>query len=178
MADILGLKISGVLAWILWRVIYLAKFPLWDRKARILADWTMDLLLPRDITQVRIFRRQQVRREHFEAGEIVFEQGDVGDRVYFVVDGEAEILVDAECVAVLQTGAVLGEIALIADKPRSATVRARTALNMVSVSRDAFHTLVAHFPGVKAAMDEVLAGHLAQDKKDRTSANVSLPTGA
>lgn len=177
-ADILGVKISGVLAWLLWRVIYLAKFPLWDRKARILADWTMDLLLPRDITQVRIFRSQQVRREHFEAGEIVFDQGDVGDRVYFVVDGEAEILVDGESVATLKGGAVIGEIALIADKPRTAMVRARTPLNMISVSRDAFHTLVAHFPGVKAAIDEVLAGHLANEKKDRTSAAVSLPTGA
>ena len=95
-ADILGLKISGVLAWILWRMIYLAKFPGWDRKARIMADWTMDLLLPRDIAQVRIFRSAEVRREHFEPGEVVFHQGDVGDRIYFVIDGEAEVVIDDE----------------------------------------------------------------------------------
>ncbi|MEX2091521.1 MAG: FAD-dependent oxidoreductase [Pirellulales bacterium] len=177
-ADILGLKISGVLAWILWRMIYLAKFPGWDRKARIMADWTMDLLLPRDIAQVRIFRSAQVRREHFEPGEVVFHQGDVGDRIYFVIDGEAEVVIDDEHIFVVQAGAVIGEIALIADKPRTATVRARTALNMASVSRDAFHTLVTHFPGVKTAMDEVLASHVASDSRHQSQQDLKLPTTA
>ena len=175
-ADILGFKISGVLAWILWRAIYLAKFPGWDRKARIMADWTMDLLLPRDIVQVRIFRRSQVRREHFEAGEIVFDQGDIGDRIYFVIAGEADILVDGEPVAQAAAGDVFGEIALINDRPRTATVRARSALDTASVSRDAFHTLVAHFPGVKAAMDDVLSRHLSGAPHELPPAEKPLPT--
>ena len=79
---------------------------------------------------------------------------------------------------VVQAGAVIGEIALIADKPRTATVRARTALNMASVSRDAFHTLVAHFPGVKTAMDEVLARHVASDSQHQTQSDLQLPTTA
>lgn len=166
-ADVMGVKTSGLLAWILWRIVHLAQFPGWERKARILADWTMDMFLPRDITQVRIFRHAQVLREHFEAGEIVFRAGDVGDRIYVIIDGEAEVEIDGLVTDVIGPGGVIGEIALIAKSPRTATVRARTVLNMASFSRETFYTLVAHFPGVKAAMDETLANRVAADNKRR-----------
>jgi CRP-like cAMP-binding protein len=130
-----------------------------DRKARILADWTMDLFLPRDITQVRIFRQAQVLREHFEPGEEVFRQGDIGDRIYFVIDGEAEVVIDGQVTQSMRAGSVFGEIALMNDSPRTATIRAVTAMNLASVQRSTFHTLVSHFPGVKAAMDELLTQH-------------------
>lgn len=159
-ADVMGIRLSGIVAWILWRAIYLSKFPGWERKARIAADWMMDIFLPRDIAQVRIFRDASVRREHFEAGETVFRQGDVGDRVYFVIDGEAEIDVDGQIVHVSRAGDVIGEVALVRNVPRTATVRARSPLNMASVSRETFHTLVSHFPGVRSAMDEVIQRHL------------------
>lgn len=160
-ADVFGIKLSGLLAWILWRIVYLAKFPGLDRKARILADWTMDIFLPRDISQVRIFRNAQVLREHVEPGETIFREGDFGDRVYFVIEGEAEVELNGEMIDVVGPGGVFGEIALLVDSPRTATVRARTAMNLASVPRDTFHTLVAHFPGVKAAMEEILAGRIS-----------------
>ncbi len=165
-ADVMGLKLSGILAWMLWRAVYLAKFPGWDRKARIAADWLMDVFLPRDIAQLRIFRDASVRREHFEPGETVFRQGDLGDRVYFVIDGEAEIEVDGHVVHVSRASDVIGEVALVRNVPRTATVRARTALNMASVSRDTFHTLVAHFPGVRAAMEEIIERHMDPHAED------------
>jgi NADH dehydrogenase len=158
-ADVFGFRLSGILAWILWRAVYLSKFPGFDRKARILADWMMDMVLPRDITQVRIFKHPQVHREHFEAGEEVFRQGDVGDRIYFVIDGEGDVVIDGRVAKSIGPGSVFGEIALMNDSPRTATIRARSAMSLASVQRDAFHTLVAHFPGVRAAMDAVLATH-------------------
>jgi NADH:ubiquinone reductase (H+-translocating) len=159
-ADVFGVRISGILAWILWRAVYLSKFPGLDRKARIVADWTMDMFLPRDITQVRIFKHPQVHREHFEAGEEVFRQGDVGDRIYFIIDGEGDVVIDGGVTDSVGPGSVFGEIALMKDRPRTATIRARTAMSLASVERDAFHTLVAHFPGVRDAMDQILAGHV------------------
>jgi NADH dehydrogenase len=158
-ADVFGFRLSGILAWILWRAVYLSKFPGFDRKIRIVADWMMDLFLPRDITQVRIFKHAQVHREHFEPGEEVFRQGDVGDRIYFVIEGQADVLIDGRLAKSIGPGSVFGEIALMNDSPRTATIRARSAMSLASVQRDAFHTLVAHFPGVRAAMDEVLATH-------------------
>jgi NADH:ubiquinone reductase (H+-translocating) len=46
-----SVRFSGLLAWILWRAIYLAKLPGLERKARVLVDWTMELFFPRDIVQ-------------------------------------------------------------------------------------------------------------------------------
>jgi NADH dehydrogenase len=123
----------------------------------------MDLFLPRDITELRIFPAAAVRREHFAPGEALFHQGDVGDRIYFVISGEADIEVADKIVGTAGPGGVIGEIALVRDAPRSATVRVKTAMDTVSASRETFHTLVAHFPGVKEAMDEVMRRHLSAD---------------
>jgi len=46
-----SLRFSGLFAWLLWRGIYLAKLPGWDRKIRVLMDWTIELFFPRDIVQ-------------------------------------------------------------------------------------------------------------------------------
>ncbi len=162
-AEVMGVSLSGFTAWIMWRFIYLTKFPGWDRKLRILADWIMDLVLPRDITELRIFPPAAVRREHFVTDEVLFHQGDVGDRIYFVVSGTAEVEVNGTVVASVTEGSVIGEIALVKDTPRTATVRAKSELDVASVSRETFYTLVAHFPGVKEAMDEIMGRHLAAD---------------
>jgi NADH:quinone reductase (non-electrogenic) len=177
-ADVMGIRLSGILAWILWRMVYLAKFPGLDRRARILADWTMDLFLPRDITEVRIFRQAQVLREHFEPGEDVFRQGDIGDRIYFVIDGEADVVIDGRVCDSVGGGGVFGEIALMNDSPRTATIRARTAMNLASVRRETFHTLVSHFPGVKAAMEELLADRIISPARQPPSSIPTVPSAS
>jgi NADH dehydrogenase len=55
-ANILGFNFSGFLAWWLWRSIYLGKLPGLDRKIRVALDWTLDLLLEKDIVQLRTER--------------------------------------------------------------------------------------------------------------------------
>lgn len=55
-AKIFGVQFSGFLAWWLWRTIYLGKLPGLDRKIRVALDWTLDLLLQKDIVQLRAER--------------------------------------------------------------------------------------------------------------------------
>jgi NADH:ubiquinone reductase (H+-translocating) len=50
-ADIKGLRFSGLFAWLLWRAIYLAKLPGFERKVRVLMDWVLELFFPRDTVQ-------------------------------------------------------------------------------------------------------------------------------
>ena len=52
-AEVLGLKFSGLFAWWLWRTLYLMKLPGLERKARVMIDWTLDLFFPRDIVYLR-----------------------------------------------------------------------------------------------------------------------------
>jgi len=56
-AEIFRLKFSGFFAWWLWRTIYLFKLPGLERKARVALDWTLDLIFPRDIVLLKIFKR-------------------------------------------------------------------------------------------------------------------------
>src|SRR3989454_7787779 len=85
-ADVFGFKLSGLMAWLLWRAIYLMKMPDLDRKLRVSTDWLLDLLLPQDIVMLKIGRSASFGREHFEEREIIFHQGDRGDRLYIVID--------------------------------------------------------------------------------------------
>ena len=48
-AEIRGLRFSGALAWVMWRVIYFSKLPGLEKKLRVAIDWTLDLFFPRDI---------------------------------------------------------------------------------------------------------------------------------
>lgn len=50
-AEIKGYKFSGLFAWFLWRTIYLSKLPGFERKVRVVSDWTIELFFPRDIVQ-------------------------------------------------------------------------------------------------------------------------------
>lgn len=50
-AKIMGMKFSGLLAWILWRTIYLMKLPKLDRKIRVALDWALDVIFPKDFVQ-------------------------------------------------------------------------------------------------------------------------------
>jgi NADH dehydrogenase FAD-containing subunit len=52
-AEIRGRRFSGLLAWLMWRAIYLSKLPGFERKTRVLVDWALDLVFPRDIVVVQ-----------------------------------------------------------------------------------------------------------------------------
>src|SRR3989442_412820 len=91
-AEIFGLQISGALAWFLWRTIYLLKLPGLGRKLKIAASWTFDLLLAPDSVLFRFSAPSSMLREHFEPGQEVFHQGDLGDRIYSIVAGAADVV--------------------------------------------------------------------------------------
>jgi len=161
-AEIFGIRLKGILAWVLWRGIYVTKFPGFDGQLRLLVDWALDVFLPRDITQLRLFHKEPLHREHFEPGEMVFNSGDLGVKVYFIAKGEAVVERDGETLATLTAGEVFGEAALISNHPRNAAIRARTALDTVAVSRDAFHELLGHLPGVRSTMEEIMSRRMAR----------------
>jgi NADH dehydrogenase len=161
-AEILGFRFKGLVAWLLWRGVYVTKFPGFDGQLRLIADWILDVFLPRDITQLRLFHEEAVHREHFEPAEAVFADGDFGDKIYFIVKGEAAVERDSVLVANLHPGDVFGEAALISNQPRNATIRAIAPLDAISVSREAFQELLMHLPGLNDTMKELMSGRSEQ----------------
>lgn len=96
-----------------------------------------------------------------EAGREVFRQGEVGDRYYIVVSGEVEIVSDGRVVAVTGPRGYFGEIALLRDVPRTATVRAKSDLSLLALERDDFIGAVTGHAASADAADAVVATRLS-----------------
>lgn len=74
----------------------------------------------------------------FGAGDFIFQQGDVGTGMYGIIFGEVEVIRNDEVIAKLGTNDFFGEMALIADEKRSATVKATSDLSCFYLSKQAF----------------------------------------
>jgi len=95
------------------------------------------------------------------AGAEVIRQGDDGDRVYLVVSGDLAVDVDGRPAEHLGPGDVFGEIALLRNVPRTATVRAAAAAEILTLGRDDFLAAVTGHATSAAEADMVVATRLA-----------------
>jgi len=156
-AEVMGFRFSGFLAWFLWRAIYLMKLPGLSRKLRVALDWFTALLFPMDLVQLRVQASRTIGTGHFEPGETVFQQGDLGDNMYVVRSGEVEIIRDGVSVTRLGAGEYFGELALLHEHGRSATVRATKPTDVLLVPKSEFVQLLAAFPEFSAGLAGVAA---------------------
>lgn len=169
-ADILGVKVSGYLAWHLWRFVYFMKLPGLDRKLRVATDWLLDVILPMDIVQLKIARSASISHEHFEPGEAILRQGDWGDKVYIIMKGEVEVVREepgkGEILLTKQgPGDCFGELALLSNTPRTATVRTVTAVDALTIDRGAFNSLLAGFTPLRKIFEQMSQERLKRDKE-------------
>ncbi|HWJ31370.1 MAG TPA: cyclic nucleotide-binding domain-containing protein, partial [Gaiellaceae bacterium] len=96
------------------------------------------------------------------AGEAVVSQGDRGDRFYVVADGELVVAVDGADVAVLHDGEHFGEIALLRDVPRTATVTARRDSTLLALEREDFLRAVTGYAPSLSSAEAVVGLRLAR----------------
>jgi CRP-like cAMP-binding protein len=97
---------------------------------------------------------------HANAGDEIIRAGDHGDRFYVVDTGEVEILVDSGPPRREGAGAYFGEIALLRDVPRTATVRAAADTALFALDRDDFLPAVTGHAGSAQAADAVIGSRL------------------
>jgi MFS family permease len=96
-----------------------------------------------------------------EEGTVVVREGDAGDRFYVIVEGEVEVSAEGEPVATQGPGGYFGEIALLRDVPRTATVTAKTPLVLYALEREDFlASVTGHAPSAKAA-ETVISSRLS-----------------
>jgi CRP-like cAMP-binding protein len=96
----------------------------------------------------------------YAAGQTVFPAGAAGSTMFVVVDGEVEIRVSDTQVEIGRPGAIIGEMALIDDNPRSATVIAKTDCRLLEIDRRRFDFLVSETPYFARAVMRVMADRL------------------
>jgi len=103
---------------------------------------------------------QIVREFHLPAGKVLFEEGSVGEMAYIIENGEVEIIKLSQKREILLAkrgpGEVFGEIALLFDSPRTATVRARTDTDMIGIGREDLRNLLQISPSAAASMFDIV----------------------
>jgi NADH dehydrogenase len=148
-AEIFGIKLSGFIAWFLWRFIYLLKIPGFSAKLRISFSWFLDTLLPSETVQLKAKPKKGFEKLHYADGEIIFQSGDVGDFLYVIAEGKVDVIKDDVKITTLGAGEYFGEMALLSQKRRSATIKAVGACKILAIQKDDFQLLMAHFSDLK-----------------------------
>ncbi len=158
-AEMFGMRVSGFLAWFLWRGVYLFKLPTWSRRIKVALDWAWDLLFPRDLSFLNTDSAQQVYHAYYRPGDFIQRQGEPARFFSVIEEGEVEILKAAEpntepkIVAVLGKGDFFGEAALLGNRPHETSIRARTVVRL----RQAGSALFSQIAGTFAPLREVLS---------------------
>jgi CRP-like cAMP-binding protein len=94
------------------------------------------------------------------AGETLFREGDAGDKMYVLLEGTADIIINGRVVEEAVAGALIGEIALIERAPRAATVIAKSACRLAQVDQRRFHFLIQQTPFFATHVLHVVATRL------------------
>jgi NADH dehydrogenase len=163
-AEMFGMRISGILAWFMWRGVYLMKLPSWSRRFRVGTDWVWDLMFPRDLGAFTANSSQNFSRAFYRPGDFIYRKGDYANSFFAIEEGEVEILrnqgvgQDEKAFAVLGPGDFMGEAALAQGESYLASVRARTAVRVVTMNRDAFSQHV----GTMAPLRDIVAKSVRQ----------------
>src|SRR6187397_1400907 len=109
----------------------------------------------------------------FAVGQVIFRQGDVGDFMYVIQEGEVDILLHEKVVETVEPGGILGELALIDNRPRAATAIARTDCKIVPIDENSFAYMVQETPHFAIHVMEVMAERLRY--MDRLAAQQFTP---
>ena len=120
----------------------------------------VSILILAGVLIARFRRRHSLfHMETYEPGQIVFRQGDAGECAYFIQSGEVEVLRDHEedgrqsVIAKLSRGQYFGEMALLSDAPRNATIRASTATKLAVLGKRNFLTMMG---AVRTVQEDIM----------------------
>ena len=113
-------------------------------------------------------------RVGYDAGKTLCRQGDPADAAYLIIEGEAEIIIDTPTgpitVATLGSNDIVGEMGILGDAPRNATVQARTRLVALRIAKDPFMRMVREFPTMAVSIMRELAHRLDLNNHQLTAA--------
>ncbi len=114
----------------------------------------------------------------FSPGDALFHQGDAGDAAYIVVEGKADVEIETPTgpltVATVGKNDFVGEIAILCDVPRTATVTATETLVTLRISKDVFFQLITQFPQMSVELLRELASRLERTNRQLQEATERL----
>ncbi len=109
-------------------------------------------------------------RVTYAAGESLFQQDEMGDSAHIIMAGQADVIVETKSgpltVATIGKDDFVGEIAILCDVPRTATVRAKTDMTTLCITKELFFRLITEFPQMAVEIMRVLAQRLEKTTKE------------
>ncbi|HVU16495.1 MAG TPA: FAD-dependent oxidoreductase [Candidatus Didemnitutus sp.] len=179
-AEMFGFRLSGFWAWFAWRGVYLFKLPSWSRRVQVGFDWAWLLLFPRDLSYLRTDATDRVTHAHYEPGDYIIKQGEPPVGFYVIEEGEVEVVrtskekPEGEILAVVGKGSFFGEQALLNKSPRTASVRARTPLEVVVMGPHVFTSISKSLAPLRTALTQALTRRSASFWQQRPEALEAL----
>ena len=117
-------------------------------------------------------------RASFKPGQELFHQGDEGDAAYLILSGEAVVVADTPSgevpVATVGQNAIIGEIAILCEVPRTATVRAASQLETLKIEKEHFLRLIREFPDMSVEIMRELGQRLTRTTAELSQARSAL----
>ena len=164
-AEMLGVHISGFVAWLLWRGVYLFKLPTWSRRIKVGLDWSWDVLFPRDLSFLNTDTTRQATHAYYRPGDFIHRQGEPARVFSIIEEGQVEVLQkdsqtsDTRLVAVLGKGDFFGEGALLGNRPHETSIRARSAVRLRQIGSALFSELAGSFAPLRDLLAKAVTRH-------------------
>jgi NADH dehydrogenase len=165
-AEILGIHISGFIAWVLWRSVYLGKLPSLAHKLGVLGNWTWSALFPPNIVELQMSRTGGAGMAHYAPGEFIFHKGDPAGNIFAIQSGTAEVYLDEASppVAVLKPGDRFGAETFSPNGGGAhlVSVKAETPLDLITLRREDLERMARADAGARKGLQRAssaLKGH-------------------
>ena len=95
---------------------------------------------------------QQVQMQYFGPDQMIFEEGDYGEEMFIIKRGKVQVLRDYSILAVLDSNAFFGEMALVSDEPRNASVKAVEETECLVLNKPQFRELLENKPSIASVV--------------------------
>lgn len=117
-------------------------------------------------------------RVGYDPGKLIVRQGEPADAAYLIIDGEAEVIAEAPSgpviLATLGANEIVGEMGILCNMPRNATVRAKERLVALRISKEPFMRMVREFPNISVSIMQELAHRLEATNNQLRAAHAEL----
>tara|TARA_B100001057_G_scaffold112752_1_gene110942 strand:+ start:14071 stop:14520 length:450 start_codon:yes stop_codon:yes gene_type:complete len=143
-----------------------------NKEAELLKD--LPLFSKVDLAKLKLLAFTSERLT-YDDNQIIFNEGDEGDAAYIILSGTAVVSIAQGSKELeldrINKGGFVGDISLLCDVPRTATITAQNSLTALQIKKDTFFNLIAEFPEIAIEMMRVLASRLDNTNKQLRDAN-------
>lgn len=174
-AEVFGIRLSGLPAWLMWRGLYIGMLPGFSTRLRVALNWLFDYFLPRSIVQIANNPGRATSYRYYAAGDVICRPGQTIDGLYTVISGAMESRIpdqegQQDFVRTFGPGDHWGERSLASDALAIGTLTATEKTLVLVLKKSDFVSLSAAFPPLKEYFESI-----SDEKYARALRNTSTP---